>query len=74
MSYNSLGGTGPIAVKKMIADFTADLEKHKKVLADDKSRTEKAFNVVREIATKAGSVKTAQELLNLVPQEYRTKK
>jgi argininosuccinate lyase len=74
MTYNSLGGTGPIAVKKMIEDFNKDLERHKKTLEEDKKRTEKAFNVVRELATKAGSVKSAQELLNLVPQEYRTKK
>jgi len=72
LSYNSLGGTGPKAVKKMLADMRSDLEAQKKIISADRARLDDALKTVRGIAEKAGSVKTAKDLLNLVPQQYRT--
>jgi len=71
LSYNSLGGTGPVAVKQMLADLQAQLAAHKKAVQDDQARLDKALATVRDIASKAGSIKTAQDLKNLIPAEYK---
>jgi len=71
MSYNSLGGTGPKAMKKVIEDLNKTLEKQKKEIAADQDRLDKALKAVRNIAGSASSAKTAQDLKNLIPKEYR---
>jgi len=74
LSYNSLGGTGEIAVKDMLKDFGSQLENHRKVLDADKKRVDGAHEVTRAIAAKAGSVKTAADILHLIPPNYKTSK
>jgi len=71
MSYNSLGGTGPEAVKKMIQDFRASLERHQQGIKADKARLEDALAVVRSIADQAASIKTKDDLIRLIPKAYR---
>jgi len=71
MSYNSLGGTGPVAVKQMLADFVAELKAHTEVVKADRKRLTTALETTRTIAEKAGSIKTAADLKNLIPPEYR---
>jgi len=72
MSYNTEGGTGPIAVKDMIKKMRAQLAEHKKVVQADKDRLANALKTTRTIAEKAASIKTADDLKNLVPKDYRT--
>jgi argininosuccinate lyase len=65
LSYNSLGGTGPKAVNEMLKQFRAELENHKKVLNEDNSRVNNALERTRTIASKAGSIQTAEQLKKL---------
>jgi argininosuccinate lyase len=71
MTYNSVGGTGPKAVGEMLQQFRKELDQHKKVLEEDQTRVKSAYDTVRNIASKASSVKTAQDLLNLIPAAYK---
>jgi len=73
LSYNSLGGTGKAATEAMLTDYNECITEHKKVLKADQNRVDSAYNTTRAIAEKAKGVKTAQELLNLIPKEYLTK-
>jgi len=70
MSYNSLGGTGPIAVKKMMADLAQELAIHTEVAKADRKRLTKALEDTRKIAEGAATIKTAADLKNLIPPEY----
>jgi hypothetical protein len=72
MSYNSLGGTGPIAVREMLEDFNEQLAQHRKVVEADRKRLTDALATTRSIAEKAHTVKTAADLKNLIPAEYRS--
>jgi len=71
LSYKSLGGTGKEPVEEMIKQFNSQLNKHKEVLAADQARVDGALEVTRKIAEKSKGVKSAQELANLIPAEYR---
>jgi len=71
MSYNCLGGTGPTAVKEMLASFNQQLDQHAKVVAADRKRLTDALEVTRKIAGAAGKVSSAEQLKNLIPEEYR---
>ena len=72
LSYNSLGGTGPKAVQKMMNDFNKELARHNKVIQEDEQRLKDALKVTREIAAAASGIKSAQDLKNLIPQSYRS--
>ena len=71
LSYNSYGGTGPKAVQEMLDDFSSQLKEHRAVLKQDQDRVDNAFNTCRQIAKDAHSVKTSEDLLNVIPKEYR---
>ena len=71
LTYNSLGGTGPVAVAQMLKDFKADLDAQKKTWDDDNARVTNAYDVTRAIAAKAGSIKTAADLRALIPAQYQ---
>jgi len=72
MSYNSLGGTGPKAVEQMINEFRSELEQHREVLKKDQNRVSSALETSRQIASKAGAIKSAADLKNLIPGNYRS--
>jgi hypothetical protein len=55
----------------MLQQFRKELDQHKKVLEEDQTRVKSAYDTVRNIASKASSVKTAQDLLNLIPASYK---
>jgi hypothetical protein len=42
------------------------------VVEEDDQRLKDALKATREIAAQAASIKTAQELKNLIPKAYRT--
>jgi len=71
LSYNSLGGTGPVAVKNMLDDFNRQLEEHRKVLKEDEDRVNNAYNTCRDIALKAQGVTSASKLRDLIPESYK---
>jgi len=73
LSYKSLGGTGKEPVEEMLKQFNTQLKQHKDVLAADQARVNGALEATRKVAEKAKGVKTAQELLNLIPAEYKKK-
>lgn len=66
MSYNSQGGTGKVAVEKMIKDMYAALDAHSKVVAADKARVDNAYNRTRKIAAAAGAVQSRDDLKKLI--------
>jgi len=65
-SYNSLGGTGPKAVKDMLVKYRVSLDKHTSRVAADRKRIADGYNACRNIAGEAGSVKTVADLKALV--------
>jgi len=66
MSYNALGGTGPIATKNTIKNLYADLEQHKTVLDRDQKRVTNAYNATRTLASKIGDTKSYEEYCALI--------
>jgi argininosuccinate lyase len=65
MSYNSLGGTGPQAVKNMLNQFREELNNHKKVLDADNARVNGALEFTRSVAAKAAKIQSAEQLKKL---------
>jgi argininosuccinate lyase len=66
MSYNALGGTGPIATKKTIKNLWNALEEHKKVLDKDEKRVTGAYNAARSLAGEIGNAKSYEEYCAIV--------
>lgn len=66
MSYNALGGTGPIATKQTIKNLYAALEEHKKVLTVDQNRVKDAYNSARTIAGLIGNSKSHEEFCQVI--------
>merc|ERR1712048_373823 len=66
MTYDSYGGTSPKAMKVVLAELNAALNKHRADLAADTARVENAFNACRSIAAEADSVNTIGDLQALV--------
>jgi argininosuccinate lyase len=66
MSYNALGGTGPIATKNTIKNLWSDLEEHKKVLAGDQHRVTNAYNTARTIASQVGDAKSYEDYCSII--------
>jgi len=50
MTYNSLGGTGPEAVRDLLDEIDADLNNARVALDEDAARVDGAFNACRSIA------------------------
>lgn len=50
MSYNSLGGTGPKAVREMLDSYAARLQRHKVDLTIDSNRVRNAYEACRTIS------------------------
>jgi argininosuccinate lyase len=69
MSYNALGGTGPIATKNTIKNLWNALEEHKKVLDKDEKRVTGAYNAARALAGEIGNAKSYDEYCSIV-QKY----
>ena len=53
-SYESLGGTGPMAVAQLCDDLRAELAQHSGALAADTARVADAFEASRAIAKAVG--------------------
>eukprot|EP01121_Diplochlamys_sp_Union-15-3_P011185 TRINITY_DN3210_c0_g1_i1.p1 TRINITY_DN3210_c0_g1~~TRINITY_DN3210_c0_g1_i1.p1 ORF type:complete len:554 (-),score=105.09 TRINITY_DN3210_c0_g1_i1:14-1675(-) len=70
LSYNSLGGTGAEAVTNMIKDMREELEHHRNILKQDNDRVSQALETTRQIASKAGSINSADDLKKLIPSAY----
>jgi argininosuccinate lyase len=66
LSYKSLGGTGPEAVRSMLEKFKKACEAHRRHLEDDQRRVASAYEACRTIARQASSVKSAADLERLV--------
>ncbi len=61
-SYNSLGGTGPQAVKAVIDKSNKELERHKRVLADDLTRVANARQATLAIVEKNASFESTEDI------------
>jgi len=66
LSYESLGGTGPEAVRAMLEKFGKGWEAHRGHLEDDRHRVARAYEACRTIARHASGVKSAADLERLV--------
>jgi len=66
MSYNALGGTGPVATKQTIKNLKNVLENHKKVLAEDQKRVTNAYDSVRKLASQIGQVNSYDQFCSVV--------
>ncbi|MSP61786.1 MAG: argininosuccinate lyase [Myxococcales bacterium] len=66
MSYRSQGGTGPDAVKPMLASLGESLAGHRRRLALDQRRVTAAYEACRSIAREAGTVTSAADLDRLI--------
>ena len=66
MSYNALGGTGPIATKNTIKNLWSALEEHKQVLAVDQKRVTDAYNTARTIASQVGDAKSYEDYCSII--------
>ncbi len=74
MSYGSLGGTGPAAVKPMLGRLREAHAKHASRLGADRARVETAFEACRSIARHADGVKTVADLAGLVDKHRPSKR
>jgi len=72
LSYNSIGGTGPKAMREIAREIHSDLNQHKEALTKDQKRIDTAFNAARSIAKAVGekgqNVKTVEDLAKIIDQ------
>ena len=70
LSYNSLGGTGPVAMAAISDEIHSTLDGHRAALDADQGRVTKAYEACRAIAKGAGpkgaNVKSADDLERLL--------
>ena len=66
LSYNSLGGTGPEAVRSMLEKFMKASEIHRCHLQADRRRVVSAYEACRAIAHQASGAKSAIDFAHLV--------
>merc|ERR1712167_295367 len=66
LSYESEGGTGPRAVAAIVAEIEDELARHTTDLEKDQVRVTNGWNATRTIASMGSTVKTAQDLHDLL--------
>jgi hypothetical protein len=66
LSYGSLGGTGPEAVRPMLARLREGSATHRRRLEADQARVQKGYDACRSIAREASQVKVAGDLARLI--------
>lgn len=66
LSYKSLGGTAPEAVRSMLDKFQKATEDHRRDLQADQRRVARAYEACRAVARQASSVKSVVDLEQLI--------
>lgn len=70
MTYNSLGGTGPDAVRHTIAEIQGELSAHQDDLDKDTRRVDGAFEACRAIAKEVSTENTTPEEIGALVQKH----